>query len=156
MKSFLLLICGVAALSACHKDADNGPAAPSRTDLLTAKNWRVTAQTSTTKANGSVVVTDEYPKAKPCERDNFTKFNPDKTISSDAGAVKCYPGEPQSETASWAFNKDETHLFINTGSSPVVPDSIVELSATTLRLRQVSAGSVGSVSEVQDITFTAF
>lgn len=153
MKSFLLLICGVAALSACHKDADNGPAAPSRTDLLTAKNWRVTAQTITTKANGSVTVTDDYPKTLPCERDNFIKFNPDKTASNDAGSVKCYSGEPQSDTFSWAFDKDETHLFINTGSSPVVPDSVVELSATTLHLRQVSAGSV---AEVRDITFTTF
>lgn len=57
MKSFLLLLCGVAALSACHKDTDNRPAALSRTDLLTAKNWRVMAQTTTTKANGSVIVT---------------------------------------------------------------------------------------------------
>lgn len=152
MKNFLLLLCGVAALSACHKDNSNGPAASSRMDLLTANSWRVTASTTITKANGSVIVTDEYPKILPCERDNFTKFNPDKTVSSDAGVVKCYPGESQSETSSWAFDKNETHLSISTGSGPVAPDSIVELSATTLRLRKTAAGGAAE----QDITFTAF
>lgn len=153
VKNLLLLICGVAALSACHKD-DNSPSL-SRTDLLTTKNWRVTASTFTTTDQGNVTVQDDYLKYLPCERDNFTKFNSDKTVVQNEGASKCNAAAPQSSTFVWAFNQDETQLLIGEDAGATVPFTIVELSATTLHLRTMPANS-GSVSKSGDLVYTAF
>lgn len=155
LKNFVLLIGATAAFTACHKDKDNVPT-PSRTELLTAKNWRVTAITATATVNGSVIVQDGYLTYLPCERDDFIKFNPDKTALQDAGATKCNPQESQTDTTSWAFNADETELLLDTSASPVESLTIVELSTTTLHLRKTASSNGSAVSAVVDITYTAF
>ena len=153
MKSFLLLLCGVAALSACSKD-DNAPAL-SRADLLTAKSWRVTAATTTTTTGGNVSVHDDYQLYKACERDNFIKFNADKTALQDEGATKCHPLEAQSDTLTWALTQDQDQLIIGSRTSPGEAVAIVELSATTLHLR-TSKLSSSNTTEVGDLIYTAF
>ena len=151
MKSFLLLLCGVATLSACSKDA-NTPSL-SRADLLTAKNWRVTAATTTT--GGNVSVHDDYLLYKACERDNFIKFNADKTALQDEGATKCHPLEAQSDTLTWALTQDQDQLIIGSRTSPGEAVAIVELSATTLHLR-TSKLSSSNTTEVGDLIYTTF
>ena len=160
MKYFFLLALGVVALGACKKDSEPAPGSSSRTDLLTAKNWRLSAYTSTYTAGGVSVPTDEFAAMSACERDNFAKFSANKSVVFDEGATKCDPTDPQTETGSWDFNGDQTKLTIpvpQLGGTPL-PLDIVDLSATTLHLRYSYTYSTGGVSysQAEDLTFTAF
>jgi hypothetical protein len=147
---FLLL---VAALAACKKD--NASGLP-RTDLLTAHKWRLTAQTTTVVSNGTTTVTDEYAKLAACQRDNFTQFNPDNTLVIHEGATTCNPQSPQTWDGDWEYvNGDQNKLrFSAYVSSYRAPFDILELSATTLRLRNGQSNSLNS--STNDMTLTAF
>ncbi len=153
MKKLSLLLLLAASLGACKKNDDN---APSRADLLTAKNWRVSADTYTKVDNGKTTTVDEYAKSLACERDNFLKFNTNKSLITDEGATKCSASDPQMQTSNWDFSGDQTKLnySFSPQSSFVLSSDIVELSATTLRLRATNTN--GTTTETEDITYTAF
>ena len=155
MKNLFLLAAGLTLLGAC-KDKTVAPA-PQRIDLLTAKNWRISANSTTTTTSAGVsTTTDEYATSPACERDNFYKFNADKTSLRDEGASKCDPVLPQTENFTWAFNADQTQLLVTTpGSNKLETDDIVELSATTLRLRTVTTTSSGTVN-TNNVTLTSY
>ncbi|RZK30321.1 MAG: hypothetical protein EOO63_07050 [Hymenobacter sp.] len=161
MKKLLLFALCVASLSACKKDSEN---TPSKMDLITAKNWRVTAATTTTTvtttgSSPTVTTTNDYAQYDPCEKDNFYKFNTNKTLIFDEGPTKCNPSSPQTSTITWDFNGDQTKLITGTASSSSSSsDDILELSATTLRLRTMDSYTSGSTtsSSVGTVTFTAF
>jgi hypothetical protein len=157
MKKLFLLALAIASLNACKKDSDT---TPSRTDLLTTPKWRITAETETvtvTRPGGSPgpTVFDRYAGKTACERDNFHKFNADRTWVIDEGPSKCLPNDPQVGTSTWDFNSDQTKLLV-----PSLPQTsnlseldIVELTPSTLRLRfDIS----GNKTDVIETTFTAF
>jgi hypothetical protein len=146
---FLLL---VATLAACKKDSASGL---SRTDLLTANKWRLTAQTMTVVSNGTTTVTDEYANLATCQRDNFTQFNSDNTLVINEGATTCNPQSPQTWDGDWEYvNGDQNKLMFSAYvSSYRAPFDILELSATTLRLRYTQNN--GSNSNTNDVTLTA-
>ena len=156
MKKLLLLATGLLALAACKKNDDAAPS-PSRTDLLTAKLWRVSAQTTTsTPTSGTPTTTDDYATQSACERDNFVKFNADKTLVVDEGPTKCSTYDPQTQSFTWALSADQTKLLVSSpGQTTPETDDIVELSATTLRFRTATTNSSGTV-KTQNVTFTAF
>ncbi len=153
--SFLLLL--AASLGACKKNDDNQP---SRTDLLTAKNWRVSAETVTAVYNNKTTTTDIYASTKACERDDFTKFNANKTYTDDQGPSKCDPSDPQTDTGNWDFNSDQTKLTLSDPAQPnqLTSFDVAELSATTLRLHYSGTINSGTtpIPYTADITFTAF
>ena len=152
MKNLFLLAAGLALLGAC-KDKAVTPTPP-RLDLLTAKNWRISAQTTT--SSDSPTTTDNYATLPAYELDNFYKFNTDKTLVIDEGATKRKASDSQTETLTWDFNADQTQLLVTSaGSTKPEADDIVELSATTLRLRTVTTTSLGTVKTL-NVTFTAF
>lgn len=164
MKHLLLLLLSLfALLSGCKSNLAEPPA--SRADLLLAKKWRVTAQTNTYSTpqlnNGVPVVTDIYAAfySLPCAQDNFIQFYADKTVVFDEGATKCAATDPQTETSNWAFNADQTKLTLAdpTQGGNAVPFDVLELSATTLRLRYtvVTTGTI-VVTSINDLTLTAF
>jgi hypothetical protein len=156
MKKISFLLLAALALGSCKKNDDNSPAAPSKTDLLTAKNWRITAQKNTTTFGTQTSTTDEYAALSACERDNFAKFNTNKTVVFDEGATKCSTSDPQTESGTWDFNSDQSKLNLTDPSlgGVVIPFDIVELSATTLHVRYTNSAS--GVSSTEDVTFTAF
>jgi hypothetical protein len=147
---FLLL---VAALAACKKDSVSGL---SRTDLLTTNKWRLTAQTMTVVNNGTTTVTDEYAKLAACQRDNFTQFNSDNTLVINEGGTTCSPQSPQTWDGDWEYvNGDQNKLLFSAYvSSYRAPFDILELSATTLRLRFTQSNGLNS--NTNDVTLTAF
>lgn len=166
MKKVFLLMLGVASLSACKKDSEPTPTASSRTDLLLAKNWRLSAQTTTftsAATNGIPAMTnvaDVYATyyGDACKRDNSLKFNSNKTIVMDEGATKCSASDPQTQAGTWNFNSDETKLTLvdPAQGGTLQPFDVVELSATTLRLRHIIVTNGGVlVTSTNDITFTA-
>jgi hypothetical protein len=167
MQKLFLVALAMVSLSACKKDSAN---TPSKVDLLTAQKWRVSAYTSTvtigfattTTANpASVTTTDKYASLASCEKDNFTKYNANKTMVQDEGPTKCYAYSAQKQDYTWEFNSDQTRIFTKdataAGANPF-PSIIMELSATTLRLREAYSYTSGNVTTttVEDVTYTAF
>lgn len=135
MKNIFLFVLsvGLVVLSACKKESEG---TPSKTELLTAKNWRLTAYTSTVTVTGSSSSTttrDMYAPLLTCQKDDFFKFNADKTFVSDEGPIGCGTPPPK-PTYTWAFNSDQTKIIITTPASPVDFGTITDLSATILRV----------------------
>lgn len=161
MKKLSILFLAALALGSCKKNDDNSPSSASKTDLLTAKNWRISAQTySVAVSNGTPTVSDEYANSAACERDNFLKFNTNKSLTADEGATKCSPSDPQTQSGTWDLTTNDTKLTLadpSQGGVPI-PFDVVALSATTLHLRYAATVSLGgtSTTSVNDITFTAF
>ncbi|MGI4762146.1 MAG: hypothetical protein ACRYF0_15670 [Janthinobacterium lividum] len=161
MKKLSFIFLAALALGSCKKNDDNSPSTPSKTDLLTAKSWRITAdKTTTTVGTTASTTTDDYATSPACERDNFIKFNTNKTASFDEGSTKCSTTDPQTTTGSWDFNSDGTKLILTDPSlgGIALQQDILELTATTLRVRYTSSFSFGGATEtdVQETTFTAF
>lgn len=160
MKQLLLVALGVASLSACKKDNDATPTAPTRTTLLTPRNWRITALSTTTTATGGTPTTvDAYAQMPACQKDDFRRFNINNTLVIDESTTKCTTTAPQQTSARWDFNSTQTQLRITgPGTTPAVIYDVLELTATTLRLRQTSQATAGTTTTttVATTTFTAF
>ena len=159
--SFLLLLLA-GALAACKKEASPAPA--SKTDLLTAKNWRLTAATTVSIASSGNTTTDNYATEPLCARDNFRTYQRDNAVVFDEGPTTCNPASPQTTAIPWAWQDNETTLvhtvstLSGTGPSTApVKYQVVELTASTLHLRYVLQQHFGgSDSLIQEWTYTAF
>jgi hypothetical protein len=152
--SLLATLALACAFSACKKDNEKPK---SKTDMLTAKSWKITADVSTeVGANGQTITTDEYARYPACDKDDYLKFQTDKKLISNQGTLKCDPTSAQEQTGAWDFNSDQTKLTIAdpTLSGLVLQADIVELTASTLKIK-TSSGS-GNTLETETITFTAF
>jgi len=158
MKKTLLFLLAAAALGACKKNDDNAPR--SNTDLLTARNWHLSAETTTTVINnGPPATTDSYAKMSACERDNLVKFNADRTYIDDEGPTLCNPSDPQTQTGTWKLENSDTKLTISDPGAPGTDQSfdIITLSASTMRLHSTATYSFGGVTASVTVnqTFTA-
>ncbi|KAB2917679.1 MAG: hypothetical protein F9K23_04665 [Bacteroidetes bacterium] len=126
-----LMLVAVAALAltatSCKKDADENPTpspapAPTKTQLLTAKSWRMTSMK---------VGTMDYIGFLPaCQKDDFMTFKTNFTVIDDEGATKCDPSDPQVETSAWSFINNETAIV----SESTDTLKILKLTADTLRV----------------------
>lgn len=159
IKKTLLFLLAAAALGACKKNDDNAPR--SNTDLLTARNWHLSAETTTTVINnGPPATTDSYAKMSACEHDNFVKFNADKAYVGDEGPTLCNASDPQTQTGTWKFENDDTKLTIPDPGAPGAGQAfdVITLSVSTMRLHGTATYSFGGVtaSATVDQTFTAF
>jgi hypothetical protein len=101
-------------------------------------------------------VIDEYSRFLTCQRDDFVKFNFDKTVVFDTGPAKCNLSSPQTTVGNWEFNGDQTKLFYSTyvGSGSYYSYDVIELSSTTLHIRFSNVGS--SNLHTEDITYNSF
>lgn len=155
MTKWLLLNALALALGACTK-ADP---IPSKTDLLTAKSWRLSGHTSTDFVGGRPVVTDYYALLPLCRKDDFLTFRRDKTILFDEGATKCNPSFSQTSSGQWDWSNFETELNLPTptGSnlSAIAPYKLEELSPTTLHVSFTLAQFMSSNYTKIDWTYTA-
>jgi hypothetical protein len=156
-KPFFLFLAAL-ALGSCKKN-DNSPASPTKTDLLTAKNWRVSAVTHTTIVNGQLVVTDAYAAYPACDRDDFYKFNLNNLVVRDQGSFKCDASASQTLAGPWSFSDDQTQLNYLPLGYATSPGDIIELSASTLHVRFGPSEyyNVGSApTPTVDVIYTAF
>jgi VCBS repeat-containing protein len=163
---FLLLVL-VTAFVSCKKDKD--PAPPTKTDLLTAKTWKISTSTVNpavdygvvNQAGDTVVFTvtdilDFYTKVgATCNNDNTIKFN--KTPNSytrEDGATRCSPNVSVLETGTWTFNSDETVLALSVPGYAPDNYTITTLDATSLVLTQTITSQSGRVYTFVE-TYTA-
>ncbi|MCC2545994.1 hypothetical protein LJY25_06020 [Hymenobacter sp. BT175] len=154
MKRFNLifgLLAVAASFTACSKEDDP----KTKTELITAKSWRMTAFTITTTTGSNTTTQDLYASAGACSKDNFTKFNTDKRVIFDEGTTKCSTTDPQSETGNWDFTANEAKLLLSEpGSSSAITYDLVELSESTLKLRATEV--FGTTTYVDNITYASF
>lgn len=130
--SFSLLL----ILSACKDDDD--PKA-SKTELLTAKSWKMTK----VKAMG----VEGEPDA--CDKDDTYTYNTDKSYKQDEGATKCDSDDPQTLTGTWSFNSSETIItstVVESGISISYDQEIIELSSSTLKVKYTIFGIEAEVT----------
>lgn len=103
-----LLLAGMAmaCFSSCTEDETT-------TELLTKGKWVMTAFTVDPAVDwfGSQV-TNIYSQLDACVKDDFTIFKTDGTVLYDEGPSKCYGTDPQTRTAKWVLNPDETIISL--------------------------------------------
>lgn len=154
MNKLVLLLLSLLTLGACKKSE---PEVDAKTALLTGKRWRLTAFTVETISNGFGNVSDTYATSPTCQRDDFTTFNRDKTVVFDEGPTKCISSNSQTNTSQWEwFDNQATLAYISaSGFSGTVKCDVLELTATTLRLRYTNQPNSNSLLR-QEWTYAPF
>jgi len=127
-------ILGAVMLGGCKKKDDPEP---TRSELFTNKNWRVTAWTSdpAISING-VLVTNVFNQMDPCSKDDLFRFNSNGVYTFDEGASKCNTNDPQTTTGTWSFNSDQTIVSV-TEAGGTTSYNIESVSESTLKANTV-------------------
>ncbi len=153
------ILASLLLLMSCNKDDDGGgntpPPTVNKTQLLTAKNWRITAHNVDPAIdidNNGTQENNLLPFYAACDLDDIRKFNTNGSYTFEEGATKCDPNNPQVyQTGTWLWNSDNTRL-ITTASSNVSVDALVPtLNATTMVL--VTTVVSNGVTYTETITF---
>lgn len=158
-KTLLLLSLTSLALGACQKSDEPTPVADVRTSLLLAHDWELAAQTTTFNREGKAEVMDIYASTIACGRDNVTKFNANNSLTYSEGKITCAGNTQGPLTGSWAFNKDQTELTINSpqlhGAASVF--QVLDLSDQHLQIRHTYTYRQDDhdYTGVEDYTFKA-
>ena len=116
----------------CNKDNDE-PRGKTKTELLTAGNWILTAAIINPAYDYYVnvnPVTDIFAILEPCEKDDFETYKTNGTWEYNEGLTKCDPSSPQIFSEPWSFTANETKLFVGP-----VECTILDLTETSLKLR---------------------
>ena len=125
-------------ISGCKKDKEAAPGSTSytRTQMLTAKPWKMTAMTVNPGIDmgGGLIITDIYSTFfASCDKDNLYKFSANGTYSFEEGATVCTTGDPQIyETGTWAFLNNETKMVTTPTTGVADTTTITSISLTTI------------------------
>jgi hypothetical protein len=116
------------------------PSVSPRTQLLTTPKWRITAISQMLTFNGQTITSNAYAGVSSCRRDDFGKFNVDKTVVTDEGATKCLSAAAQTKTGTWSFNAAETDITVvdpnpTPGSIGNATAEILQMTSTNMQLR---------------------
>jgi len=132
----LSILSFIIAFSACKNQ--NAPL--SKTDLLTDKQWKISTFSidpgfpiMDENLNITGYTTDMFTILGMCIKDDTYKFNVNKVVSIDGGALKCDSSEPQTVNGTWNFNQGETILTMNLDGGSL-DQTIVELTADLLKV----------------------
>ena len=116
MKYRFLLAALALGLVSCDKDEDDPPAGPTKTEMLTASEWKYDNGGADQNGDGTIDFTFEQTGVvQPCRLDNTAKFNTDNSGLTNEGATKCNMADPQTAPFTWNFLNNETTIFV-TGS----------------------------------------
>jgi hypothetical protein len=143
----VLTVVGLAGLASCNKDETTSlQRAATKTDVLTAKSWKVTDIKIADKSIFKTILVDS------CSKDDLTKFNANKSVTFEEGKVKCDASSPQARTGSWEFTTNETKLKVTDSDGSVLEEPISTLTTTTLIVTDPDFAGPGVAAEV---TYTA-
>ena len=125
--NLLLIVSLFLATLSCKKDEE-----PTKKDLLSGKNWILTAETVSPAVDfGGVLITDLYAQMDDCTKDDIGKFNSNGTYTFEEGATKCDVNDPQVwDSGTWVFNSDQTILVMTSLTNGTVNAEIVELTSS--------------------------
>lgn len=134
MRKFMLplaLFAFVAILFSCKKDD------PTKTELLTGKNWKLTAATIdpgllVVGASGAHLTNDYTEALAECQKDNFVTFYTDLKLILDESTIKCNTTGPQTFSGSWSWLAGETQLKTELNGTTTTY-TVIQLDETTLK-----------------------
>jgi len=123
-------------VTSCDKEKDKveEPKAKTKTELITAGKWQMSAGTLTMNNMGVDTTYDLFADMEACEKDDFMTFGTDGKGAEDEGATKCDPADDQTTSGTWKFYENETKLIITVDDDADTAD-IIELTETTLKLK---------------------
>lgn len=147
-KMSILAIAATALLVSCDpkkkdENKDLTPKAKTRTELLTAGKWQVTASKTTVTAMGQTTTEDDFIDMDACDKDDFVLFFTDGKVNFDEGASKCDSMADQTSTGTWAFHDNETKVVI-TDNGFTDTANIDELTESVLKISFSYADSLTS------------
>lgn len=128
-------------LAACSSNNSSPtPSVSPRTQLLTTPKWRITGITQALTFNGQTFTSNAYATVSSCRKDDFGKFNVDKTVVTDEGPTKCSSSAAQTKTGTWSFNVAETEITVvdpnpTPGSIGNATAEILQMTSTNMQLR---------------------
>lgn len=138
----ILMIASATVLTNCKKDKKTDDEtttptpAPSNTDKLTGKNFKVTAITVNPGFfDGNATITDWYASAyyDDCLKDNLFKFNTNGTYVEDEATVVCQ-GANQTTSGTWSWNSTETIITVKQNGETTGTDfKVLTNDGTTLK-----------------------
>jgi hypothetical protein len=141
-------------ISACKKDK----VVSSKTSLLTAGSWKMTAFTIDpaypiydSNFNITGYTTDMFATMDACDKDDTHLFKVDYSVVTDEGATKCDPANPQTTTGTWSLNSDETVITI-TEDGVSQTATLLELTSSVLKFK--TTDTFGTETETNTITFS--
>lgn len=124
----------------CSKKKEETPA-PTKTELLTNKNWIATAQTVSPGISiGGATVTDLYAQSAACDKDDFIRFETPNVFKQDEGPTKCSTTAPQTKIGTWAYNADQTVITVTPQGGTASSANVLELTDTSLKVTQTQTG----------------
>lgn len=127
VKPFLtvFMLGAVVFISSCDKDDEPKP--KTKTELLTAQNWKVV----------KLKVDGQEGQPEDCYGDNVYTFETDGDFRMQEN-TKCDPADPSSITGTWQFKSNEAVLSISQslggGASFTIDQQILELTETTFKV----------------------
>lgn len=151
-KMSILAIAATALLVSCdpkEKNPNNNvtPKPKTKTDLMTAGKWQMTAGAITYTVLGQTNTDDFFKDLEACEKDNFILFHADGKATTDEGTTKCDSTDDQSTTSTWAFYDNETKvIFTEDGTSDTA--DIEELTESVLKISYSETDSMYSYKNV--------
>lgn len=137
------------AWTSCKEDED--PAAEkTKTQLLTAHTWRITAATISPEYQGSTNIFD----ISPCYQENTEVYSSNGSFVKDEGSNKCNNVE-QTRTGTWSFNSSETIIQLDYSDATAIDESynILELTENTFKYSGIIP--IDGVDYTLTFTFTA-
>ncbi|MEI6411990.1 MAG: hypothetical protein WCR52_21545 [Bacteroidota bacterium] len=147
MKTFRILslvLLTAIAFVACKKDDPAPTPAPTKTELLTEKNWKAIALTvSPALVLDGVPYTDIYAQMDACSKDDLSQFKTNGQILYDEGPTKCSDSAPQVQTGTWLFSSGETEIIVTDADHISYKYKLLELTATQLKVQYETLGADG-------------
>lgn len=159
MKRVLLLstLALTGIFASCSDDNENDPKPKTKSELLMAKSWMLTAET---EATGTAAPVDSYKDYESYEKDNIYKFQANNKFVSEEGATRQDPSDPASTEGLWSLTDSDKKIVYQAGlfgtlllSSDQNKGEIEELTETKLVVKMTDASSSPTVVTRQ--TFTA-
>ena len=136
MKIFLsVLLISFVLLVACKKESDPEPAAPTKTELMTASVWKVEDAGFDQDKNGSIEFS-ALALLPGCVIDNTISFKTNNTGLTDEGGTKCNIPDLQTTPFNWSFADNETNINISNSVLGQMngKSKVVVLTATNMTL----------------------
>lgn len=127
IRTAFLAMATMAFFSSCKKDKDDDNTGNGKTDLITNGSWKISAVHEKLGENPWVDITaQEY---EDCELDDRIQFSKPNIVTTDEGATKCDPSNPQTDTGTWKFVNGEQEIELAGEEF-----HIDELTATSLKI----------------------
>jgi hypothetical protein len=92
--------------TSCDKKDDDTTTSKTKTELLSTGTWRFSGAT--------VAGADASAYLQACQKDNILTFVSNGTGSLDEGSAKCNSGDAQTNPFTWAFQSNETVIYVST------------------------------------------